>query len=72
METHFSATPQKGVSSQKSQFSLRRPVSKWGYRIFDSKRPFLGWGEIWGFSTLKPSFSDFGVLAQVRGERIRN
>ena len=41
---HFPPTPEKGVRVKKSPFPCRAPQGKWGF--FDSRRSFLGWGEM--------------------------
>ena len=64
---HFPPLQKRASRVKKSPFSLWCPVKKWGF--FDSRRPFLGWGE-WGFSTPKPSFPDSGVFDLCTGRTV--
>ena len=66
-KTPISPPPQKRASRvKKSPFLHRAPQGKWDF--FDSRRPFLGWGERGVFLTPKPSFLDFGVFDPCKGQ----
>ena len=62
----FHSAPEMGALSQKkSPLSLWSPAEKWGF--FDSKRPFLGQGEMGVFWPRNPLFPILAILTPVGG-----